>query len=301
MELCQALLTHLKNFSKRRAPYPPTVSAINDESIMRDLRNQLMRYAKEIERHSEEPPTALNRILHEAEEAIILFHKEHPFRSDWPSNYVRNMFLGQAVEAGLCSFLSYRLSTENGLIHDEAKPLLAWALDSVRAELPEWERKQMVELLLLHGADPNEMMVIGRQRRNSCDKARITIWSSYLRYIADSRCRDPGSIFIYDILKLLIEHGADPKQRIYMRTESGRAPKTVDRPDLSVTEISEDIYEEAGSLICSGLGDELATHLFKKVGKNQKTSKNPMWLRLVERISWALSKGNYRSQKVASA
>lgn len=268
IEVCQALLAFVKD-QHRPGDY--------FFSIQHDAVGLLMAYCKQVELDCEELPQRLHEILDEAEEALIFQYKRAHSK-----DVMRNVFFTIAVNKGLRLYLSSRLSADPALVHDKQTPLLASALGLVSLSGDrQGIDQEMLKVLLAHGANPAENM----KRQRESQSGKITVWGHFLLDLYDNRHPQfRNSIELYDVLQLLISHGADTSEQIHIRTEYKPTRRDTGRAsDLFKNEVREPIYEKASSIIMQILPREQATRLTSKANKKQKFARISRLFSLVAR------------------
>lgn len=264
LNLCQAYvaqLTELPLFGiDKRALMAPSSMIVNS----------LLIYSSRIEQDSEKLPLSLSLLLDEAGLKLAAI------RAGVTSS-PKNEFLGLAVEYGLRYYLAYKLKAHGELVHDRDNPLLIHALHPQR--LTENVNVEMVQLLLENGADPNEKCVKIEDMYFLDEKIplRIPIWHQFLydlKWIPVTRAK--SSMDLYDVLRLLITHGANPKEQVHTQTEFHRRRETGRAADLYKTETVIRKYENAEDIIRIHLSTEQLNRLLSMSRMKKERSINSL-------------------------
>lgn len=196
--ICKALLAQIKSVPSDRVH-------LSDHDHLGHLLGDLTHYAYlvELKHHipAAEELDELEKVLSVYRRMADTFPKEIGFSASW---YGRGSFLTLVVRAGLCLYVSYRLSKahllEDGKSSFNLRYLLQVALDpSADGNL----NPKMVEVVLDAGAQPNGPL----------DDRVGTIWGRFLNSIYQRQrlCTVSEKKMWFDVMYTMLMHGADPE------------------------------------------------------------------------------------------
>ena len=270
LRFCKALLAHLKALDYR------ALRGNNDnKEIPLMLLDHLAYYARRLEIDNHVPQCSLLDEVGRCVSKDLL---------GWKKGEIE--FLGFLVNRRLRLYITETLTTKKSLTQSDKSMLLGAALEgssrSTWGDLNEVSDEmvyfggyeecgvEMIEILLKHGAQPNN------------DYKSSTVWGHFVRSVLDYFALfGPREDELVPIIASLLSHGANLQQRIVTgqktqaRELSGRAADLHKRQEFQV-----DTVKSAQEILLDILGEERFSELLKKVRKDQKhnPSKSKWWL-----------------------
>ena len=168
-------------------------------------------------------------------------------------------FLEHLVMRRLHLYMAETLATTTSLTHSDRSSLLGSTLGSGSQPIKPPFDAEMVDLLLKHGAQPNDK------------HGSSTVWGNFLLFLAKypTYSRKDG---VLTIIESLLSHGANLQQHII----TGVGTRTREMSERGVhsrghLEVRSDIVKSAQQILLEELGEEKTLELIKKARKDQMT------------------------------
>lgn len=227
LSLIKAFLSQLKSL-------PPSDDSTADGPLY-GLLSLLMTCDHALELDSDISEDKILHILAETEKVVL--SRPHQFMKG-----KRTAFPGQLVQLGHLPYIRWRISQNPSLISSKSNPFLGRPLLDFALHFPipgdspllaeklfssDREREEMIQCLLDAGANPNE-----RYRD-------ATVWERFvLSAHTGDYFRDYSPSLVFQIAKILVEHGAPLSKSIVVSKQT----KTI--PSIRLREDADYVYEE---------------------------------------------------------
>ena len=236
--ICNALVAQLKALDygalemKKRVP----------EALL----NQLAFYARQVENGTHIPQSDA---LDEADRWI----SRHGNLCDWRSSDFDFLFC--LAKGGLHLYVEEKLATTNRLTQSDKSKLLGSLLHnsshSATVELKSRPELTMIDILLKHGARPNDRYL------------HSTVWGVFLEFLEGYGFRSPAAVNDIAVVERLLSHGADLQERIVV----GEKKFKVSVGGVELRKSQTDI-KSAHEVLLKRLGEEKVAELLKRVQRS---------------------------------
>ncbi|KAH8896909.1 hypothetical protein GQ53DRAFT_838351 [Thozetella sp. PMI_491] len=240
--------------------------------------DELLRCSARIEQDSDELLKLLQPLLDEADRKLAHIQPKLPSSR-------KASFLGLSVEYGLHRYVAYRLDENTELVHDKDNPLLVHGLHPRRVLTP--VSVEMIKLLLQRGANPNEKCIAHSDRYTLDEEIpkRISIWHQFLYDLKfDSAPRVKENMDLFDILELLVTHGANIRERVHVQTTFRPKKETGRAADLYKSETAIHHFEQADGIVAPHLSSKQIQRLLESHSTVKGKSSSSRFKALLRRI-----------------
>lgn len=172
-------------------------------------------------------------LVDEMDRVNTLRSKPVAYNSHWANHgfdalYDDDTFLSLMIQHGLTLYVDHKLENYR-ISNKKERPLLAYALLTFSGRLD----PSMVKLFLQRGANPNQRF------KQTPAQETTSPWIELLNEFSDDRYRfsrnDVTSITVLSILRLLLEHGADPDEltrRLEVKNKYGPLKKLMESSEM---------------------------------------------------------------------
>ena len=243
--ICKALLAQLKTIN---------YSALEDQDwLPRGILRELIDYAREIEHETHVSQCSL---IDEVGRCVSKHAGIFGCREG------RVGFLEFIVVRGLYLYIAETLKTTTSLTQLDKSNILGALLECKGMRLLQfvatWPGAEMVDILLQHGAQPNEKY------------KHSTVWGNFLRSILEIGCLSYGDDGVLKMIESLLSHGADLQQQIV----TGPRTETTETSERGVhsqkhQKAPSDIVKSAHQILLDELGEEKTSEMVEKARKDQ--------------------------------
>ena len=229
--ICKALLAELKAINYSELESYDRLSGL--------VLDQLVYYARELEY---ETHVSQSSLIDEVGRCVLKQAGLFGLKND------RIDFLEYIVHRGLNLYIAETLTNTTSLTQSKKSTFLGTLLDETELagkEHHEWSNAKMVDILLEHGAQPND------------EYGSSTVWGNFLQQLS-TFSREEIIIYgnLYEVLTIiesLLSHGADLQQHVAIAGGSHQS----------------DVVKSAHQILLKIFGEEKTSKLLKKVGKDQ--------------------------------